>query len=101
MEYKKVYESFIPQTVTNRVKIAILDTGVCRDHIQLSDYEDNFKDKRNFYDLSKKNNVVDRNGHGTFTTHLLLDYASDAKIYIIKITGKDNISPDGDVVAKV
>jgi hypothetical protein len=40
------------------------------------------------------------NGHGTFTASLILDYAPDAELYIIKIAD-ENATPSAETVAKV
>jgi hypothetical protein len=58
------------------------------------------KGKKNFHNASQKN-VPDTNGHGTFAAHLILDYARDAHLYIIKIADKKNATPDAAIVANV
>ncbi|KAH7469509.1 hypothetical protein FOMA001_g14601 [Fusarium oxysporum f. sp. matthiolae] len=101
-EYEDVYKTFvgdyIDQKSTQPVKIAILDTGIDRDHPFLELYEDNMKGKKNFHNASQKN-VPDTNGHGTFAANLILDYARDAHLYIIKIADKKNATPDAAIVA--
>lgn len=103
-EYKKVYEKYIEQFLTNSpsvsVKIAILDTGIDRDHYAFEAREESIKGRRNFYNESQKN-VPDNNGHGTFTASLILDYAPDAALYIAKIADWENTTPDAKIVANV
>ncbi|KAH6960043.1 hypothetical protein BKA56DRAFT_662563 [Ilyonectria sp. MPI-CAGE-AT-0026] len=100
-EYEKVYEKFIkkhiPDPPSKPVKIAILDTGIDRDHYAFEALEENLKGKRNCYNESQKN-VPDRNGHGTFAASLILDYAPDAMLYVIKITDKENARPAAKIV---
>ncbi|KAL0935471.1 pfs domain-containing protein [Colletotrichum truncatum] len=100
-EYKDVYRKFIEEHLSyspsnTAVRIAILDTGIERDHPLIEAHND-LKGRRNFYDESRKA-VPDENGHGTFTASLILDYAPDAELYVIKIAGKENMRPDAQVV---
>lgn len=99
----KVYTKFIPnelgEPLINPVKIAILDTGIDRNHDLIEAREENIKGKHNLYDAPRKT-VRDDNGHGTFAASLILDYARDAELYVIKITGTNTIS-DAHVVAQV
>ncbi|KAF4962443.1 hypothetical protein FSARC_9472 [Fusarium sarcochroum] len=101
MEYRSVYEKFVgkylPSLPSNPVKIAILDTGIDRDHTLLEPREENLKGKKNFYNTSQKN-VPDTNGHGTFAASLILDYAPDAALYVMKIADKDNARPNANIV---
>lgn len=103
-EYKKVYDKFIGDSLRefprNPIKVAILDTGIDRDHYIFEAYEQNLKGKQNLHNPFQKN-TPDRNGHGTFTANLILDYAPDAALYIIKIVDKGNAPPDAMVVANV
>ncbi|RYP30525.1 hypothetical protein DL767_006202 [Monosporascus sp. MG133] len=100
-EYEKVYEKFIkkhpPGRPSKPVKIAILDTGIDRDHYAIEAREENLKGRRNCCNESQKN-VPDRNGHGTFAASLILDYAPDAELYVIKITDEGNVRPDAKIV---
>lgn len=61
--------------------------------------EEQIKDKYNWINERFKNKVPDRNGHGTHTSGLLLDYAPDAELYIAKIA--DNKPSDPRLIAKV
>ncbi|UKZ74547.1 hypothetical protein TrVFT333_002217 [Trichoderma virens FT-333] len=100
-EYEKVYEKFIttqlPGPPSKPVKIAILDTGIDRDHDSFEAREESVKAKVNFYNNTQKN-IPDLNGHGTFTASLILDYAPDAELYIAKISDKENATPNAKIV---
>ncbi|SPN99566.1 uncharacterized protein DNG_02418 [Cephalotrichum gorgonifer] len=101
--YEDVYNQFISPYLpgpssSEPVRVAILDTGFDRDHYAFEAREANIKGKRNFYDETKKN-VPDRNGHGTFTASLILDYAPDVELYVVKIADKENARPDAKIVA--
>ncbi|OTA01477.1 hypothetical protein A9Z42_0018300 [Trichoderma parareesei] len=103
-EYEKVYDKFIftylqDSPPSNPVKIAILDTGIDRDHPDFDSREDRIKARRNCYNESQKN-TPDLNGHGTFTASLILDYARDADLYVAKIADRDNTTPNAGSVAK-
>ncbi|RSL44894.1 hypothetical protein CEP53_011007 [Fusarium sp. AF-6] len=101
-EYNDVYKKFVGDYLQNSpsqpVKIAVLDTGIDRDHFVFEAREDNLKGKKNCYNESQKN-VPDTHGHGTFTASLILDYAPDASLYVIKIADKENTRPDAKIVA--
>ncbi|PNP74525.1 hypothetical protein FNYG_12148 [Fusarium nygamai] len=101
-QYNDVYKKFVGDYILKKpsepVKIAILDTGIDRDHPYLEVYEDNLKGKKNFHNAALKN-VPDTNGHGTFAAKLILDYARDVHLYINKIADKKNATPDPAIVA--
>ncbi|KAM0421241.1 hypothetical protein ACHAPT_010963 [Fusarium lateritium] len=101
-EYKRVCKKFISSHLqgppSQPVKIAVLDIGNDRDHFVFEAREENLKGKRNCYNESQKN-VLDTHGHGTFTASLILDYARDASLYVVKIADKENIRPDAKIVA--
>lgn len=82
------------------MKIAILDTGIDRDHHLFEAREENIKAKLNCYNNSQRN-IPDLNGHGTFTAGLILDYAPDAELYIAKIADKENATPNAKIVVDV
>ncbi|KAL7928237.1 peptidase S8/S53 domain-containing protein [Trichoderma chlorosporum] len=100
-EYEKVYEKFISAHLLSPpprpVKIAILDTGIDRDHHAFEAREENIKAKLNCYNNAQKN-IPDLNGHGTFAAGLILDYAPDAELYIAKIADKENATPNANIV---
>ncbi|KAF6812644.1 pfs domain-containing protein [Colletotrichum sojae] len=81
VEYHKVYDKFIRKSPSaleiTPIKIAILDTGVDGDH-PIFDAHREVKGNRKF--------------------RLILDYAPDADLYIIKIADKENASPEARVV---
>ncbi|EFX03022.1 peptidase s8 and s53 subtilisin kexin sedolisin [Grosmannia clavigera kw1407] len=79
--------------------VAILDTGIDRGHYYIEAHEENLKGRFNCYNEAQKRNVQDRNGHGTFTTSLVLAYAQDAEIYIVKVADRENTRPDAKIVA--
>ena len=60
---------------------------------------DQIKGKCNCINEKFEDVVDDHNGHGTFTAGLLLDYAPDAELYIVKIA--ENKPSNPDVIAKV
>lgn len=103
-EYERVYDKCIRTYLSNPpprpVKIAILDTGIDRDHDAFEAREENIKAKLNFYNNSQRS-IPDLNGHGTFTASLILDYAPDAELYIAKIADKENATPNAKIVVDV
>ena len=84
---------------TSPVKVAILDTGADLTHPDREARLENIKGKYNWLNENLKKSVHDRNGHGTFTAGLLLDYAPDAHLYIAKIA--ENKPPSPRIIAKV
>lgn len=98
--YKKFITTQLQDPPSRPVKIAILDTGIDRDHYVFEAREENIKAKLNFYDSSQRY-IPDLNGHGTFTASLILDYAPDADLYIAKIADKQNATPNAKIVIDV
>lgn len=102
-EYLNVYNKFIapylPSSPLKPVKIAILDTGIDRGHDSFEAREEAIKARLNCYNESQRS-IPDLNGHGTFTASLILDYAPDAELCIIKIADL-NVRPSATTVAKV
>ncbi|KAK1842039.1 pfs domain-containing protein [Colletotrichum chrysophilum] len=96
--YEKFIEKYIPSYLESPIRIAILDTGIDEDHVLLEAHRD-IKGKHNFYDTSRKRRVTDTTGHGTFAANLILDYAPDADLYVIKVAD-DNTLPDAEVVQR-
>lgn len=81
------------------MKIAVLDTGIDLNHSDMQAFADNIKAKHNWLREGGGTTVHDLDGHGTFVTALLLDYAPDAEIYVAKIADRKPASPR--VIAKV
>ncbi|KAK4221905.1 peptidase S8/S53 domain-containing protein, partial [Podospora fimiseda] len=89
-KWKKDYEAvcgiFIPENlVASPVKIAILDTGLDLTHPDMKARMERIKGQYNWLSDKHPTAVHDRNGHGTFATGLLMDYAPHAEIFIGKI----------------
>lgn len=81
------------------MKIAVLDTGIDLNHPDVQACAENIKAKYNCLNEKANSTVHDLDGHGTFVTSLLLDYAPDAEIYVVKVADKKPTSPR--VIAKV
>lgn len=97
--YNKFIAAYLPSSALKPVKIAILDTGIDRRHDAFEAREEAIKARLNYYNESQRS-IPDLNGHGTFTASLILDYAPDAELYIIKIADL-NARPSAAIVAKV
>lgn len=101
--YQAVYDKFITSCTDTpsmgHVKIAVLDTGIDLNHPDVQAYAENIKAKYNCLNERASSTVHDLDGHGTFVTSLLLDFAPDAEIYVIKVADKKPASPL--VIAKV
>lgn len=102
--YQAVYEKFIIRCLnvapsTANVKIAVLDTGIDLNHPDMQACSENIKAKYNCLNGKAKGAVHDLDGHGTFVASLLLDYAPDAEIYVVKIADRKPSSPR--IIAKV
>ncbi|KAH0172859.1 hypothetical protein KCU67_g1545, partial [Aureobasidium melanogenum] len=101
-EFANVYEKFIKGRTANNscnaVKVAILDTGIDGDHEFIEAKKKNLRERYNCHNESQRT-VADRNGHGTFAASLILEYAPDVELYVIKIADKNAI-PDPKVIAK-
>ncbi|KAH9228667.1 hypothetical protein K456DRAFT_803222 [Colletotrichum gloeosporioides 23] len=103
-EFSDVYDKFVTNPLDDaaspprNIRIAILDTGIDRNHPDLRARRNNVKKKHNWVG-EDKSDVHDSNGHGTFTSCLLLDYAPDAELYVAKIS--DSCYPSGpDIIAE-
>lgn len=83
--YKKYIDPFLHDPPESPVKVAILDTGVDETHNALDTGQ--IKLKRDWTSNFKKA-ACDRDGHGTFTAGLIIDYAPDVELYIAKIADK-------------
>ncbi|KAI0875182.1 pfs domain-containing protein [Hypoxylon argillaceum] len=95
--YQEVYENYIAEELGSccsaPVKIAILDTGIDLTHPDVEARIENIKARYNWLQAKFRHAVHDRNGHGTFTAGLILDYAPDAELYIAKIADNKPSSP--------
>ncbi|KAJ6088426.1 subtilisin [Penicillium sp. IBT 16267x] len=97
--FKDVYEKYITQPPKIPVKIAIFDTGVDQTHPDVDACIEQIKGRFNWTNEKFPQLVDDYNGHGTFTTSLLLEYCPDAEIYIAKISDGKPVGPG--IIAKV
>ncbi|KAJ6443903.1 peptidyl-prolyl cis-trans isomerase ppi1 [Purpureocillium lavendulum] len=80
-----VYNRFLPNTLkTHRVTIAVLDSGIDRDHLDFQTCDGRLKGMASYVDQEggRCSNAI---GHGTHTASLVLNYAPSADIYIVKI----------------
>ncbi|KAI6330624.1 hypothetical protein MCOR07_005526 [Pyricularia oryzae] len=97
-KYEKAHENLFALMQRNPdltpVRIAVLDTGLDLNHptVQASPPTG----RRNF--LTGDDNVYDQDGHGTFVTGLLMDYAPHAEIFIGKIS-EGNVVAGTDIIA--
>lgn len=80
------------------MKIAILDTGIDEDHWAIGFRAKELK-KLNCY--GSQEDIPDLNGHGTFTASLILDYAPDAELHVVKIADEKDASPNAEIVINV
>ncbi|KAJ5980059.1 hypothetical protein N7481_007357 [Penicillium waksmanii] len=96
--FKDVYERYITRPPKTPVRIAIFDTGVDQTHPDVDACVEQIKGRFNWTNEKFPHLVDDYNGHGTFTTSLLLEYCPDAEIYIAKISDGKPVGPG--VIAK-
>ncbi|KAI1757959.1 pfs domain-containing protein [Xylaria castorea] len=96
-KYCEVYDKYIPSQLGGchlvPVKIALLDTGLDLTHPDVEARIESIKGKYNCLQERRRHSIHDRNGHGTFTASLVLDYAPDAELYIAKIAENKPSSP--------
>ncbi|KAJ2987379.1 hypothetical protein NUW58_g4379 [Xylaria curta] len=105
IQWKEKYHAVYNKYITSQpgsprpapIKIAILDTGLDLAHPDMDARIENIKGKYNWLQDDFRHLVHDRNGHGTFTAGLILDYAPDAELYIAKIA--DNKPPSPKTIA--
>ncbi|KAH8777847.1 hypothetical protein F5883DRAFT_696801 [Diaporthe sp. PMI_573] len=75
-KYLAVYNKFITpyafERAPNRVKIAVLDTGIDLNHPEIQACDENIRDKRNFLADGSKG-TGDSQGHGTFAIRHAVD----------------------------
>lgn len=92
----KTYKHHVPEPVTqDRVRIAVLDTGVDPNHPDMD--TERIRSVRSWVN-GKNGGEEDRQagdefGHGTHTAGILLDLAPDADIYVAQIATKEPVSP--------
>ncbi|KAJ5185902.1 Peptidase S8/S53 subtilisin/kexin/sedolisin [Penicillium cf. griseofulvum] len=96
--FKDVYEKYTTQPPNDRVKIAILDTGIDYTHPDVDACVEQVKGEYNWTNEKFVKRVDDYNGHGTFIAGLLLEYAPDAELYISKVSDGRPCSPS--IIAK-
>lgn len=61
---------------------------------------DKFKGMLNSYNESRKD-LPDSHGHGTFVANVILNFAPDAHLYVVKIADKEQSSLDARIVKNV
>jgi hypothetical protein len=86
-----------------RIKVAILDTGIDLQHEDIVPCADRIKDVRSWIngnDGVEDWTTGDEHGHGTHVAAILIDTATEADVYIAKIT-RDGNSIDTERVAEV
>ncbi|KAL7917439.1 hypothetical protein ACQKWADRAFT_306812 [Trichoderma austrokoningii] len=92
-----VYDRFVkgnnPGSVP--VKIAVLDTGIDKDHPDYEAQQERIKATKLFSSDGQQSyeDVSDRCGHGTHVAGILLDFAPDAELYIAKISDFEPAEP--------
>ncbi|KAJ5928327.1 subtilisin [Penicillium verhagenii] len=96
--FKSVYQKYISRTPAIPVRIAIFDTGVDQTHPDVDACVEQIKGRYNWTNEKFPQLVDDYDGHGTFTTSLLLEFCPDAEIYIAKISDGKPVSPS--IIAK-
>ncbi|WQF81022.1 Putative peptidase S8/S53 domain, peptidase S8, subtilisin, Asp-active [Colletotrichum destructivum] len=98
-DYTAVYDKFIPDELDiTPVRVAVLDTGIDMTHPDVEARVERVKGTYNSLTDRHQSKVHDRNGHGTFTACLILDYAADVELFVAKIAEKDPSNPS--VIAK-
>jgi len=96
-------QQLIHQDNPSGVKIAILDSGIDLDHLDMIAVEDRIKDVRSWVSGADGVRIPkggDSQGHGTHVAGIVLDVANLADIYVAKITQKGTLD-DYDGIAKV
>ncbi|RYP66887.1 hypothetical protein DL771_007544 [Monosporascus sp. 5C6A] len=75
-----------------KIRIAVLDTGIDPTDTMIKPAMLRIKDKRSW--VGSPENCVDNYGHGTHVTRLLIKMAPAAEIYVAKITDNKNVDPE-------
>ncbi|KAH8796747.1 hypothetical protein BGZ57DRAFT_19922 [Hyaloscypha finlandica] len=76
---------------SDRLKIAVLDTGLDKCHPDIETELDRiwvYDSSRKMFKKSEKGTIADSKGHGTHIVGLVLEYASDADLYVADVTVK-------------
>src|SRR5271170_687851 len=72
-----------------RVKIAVLDTGLDMDHLILRQFRENKQigpeKSRDFTSEPNKEVAEDKTGHGTHCTHLILKTCPTVEVYMARV----------------
>lgn len=108
-EIETFVHSWMPQSkVNDKIRIAILDTGIDLGHPYFDEKyrKGSTKSRREIVDECKsflpgKNGDEDAHGHGTHAASLLLRLAPNAKVYVARVIDDDGEIGDPDAVAKV
>jgi hypothetical protein len=99
-KYQEVYRKYIDldseDSSSLPVKVAVLDSGVDDTHNALDTGQ--IRIKRNWTSKHPKR-TYDRDGHGTFTASLVIDYCPDVELYIAKVAEEAPCPPN--VIADV
>ncbi len=77
---------------TEKIRIAVLDTGIDPTDPMIRAASSRIIDKRSW--VGSAENYTDKYGHGTHVTRLLLKIAPAAEIYVAKITDGKNVDPE-------
>jgi subtilisin family serine protease len=86
----------------NRLKIAVLDTGLDTDHPDITHVLDRIwvhNRSDDIFGSCENSSVKDSKGHGTHIVGLVLEYAADADVYVADITEQGEV--DHELVVKV
>lgn len=75
-----------------KIRIAVLDTGIDPSDRMIKSAISRIIEKRSW--VGPPGNYIDRYGHGTHVTRLLLQMAPAAEIYVAKITENKNVDPE-------
>ena len=76
-----------------KIRIAVLDTGIDPTDRMIKPAMSRIIDKRSWVG-SIPESYMDKYGHGTHVTRLLLRMAPAAEIYVAKITDNKNVDPE-------
>lgn len=74
-----------------KIRIAVLDTGIDPTDMMIKPAMSRIIDKRSW--VGSPESYMDKYGHGTHVTRLLLKMAPAAEIYVAKITDNKSVDP--------